>query len=127
MKEEFGIAGGEDGVYRAYIMWKSREEAEVFKARHGGRHLWASLDEVGDRQWRDDMGFYDALEEIWATEGVDVESGWIKHVGKAEYKSRPARAISSAMEWMSSLGGRHGINQGRPVPDPNRRRSQPPD
>ena len=126
MKEEFGIAGGEDGVYRAYIMWKSRGEEEAFKARHGGRHLWSRLDEVGEKQWRDDIGFYDALEEVWATEGVEVESGWIKHIGKAEYKSRPARAISNAMEWMNSLADRHRTKQAQPVPDPSRRRSQTP-
>ena len=107
MKEEFGIAGDQAGVYRAYIMWGSREEEAKFKARHGGRHLWARFDEVGVREWKSDIGFYDALEEIWATEGVDVESGWIRQIGKAEYMTRPARAISNTVEWMSSLGNRH--------------------
>lgn len=105
IKEEFGVAGGDPAIYRAYIMWESREKEEIFKAQHGGRHLWTGLDEVGTREWREDMGFYDALEKIWATEGVDVESGWIRTMAKVEYMSRSARALSNAKAWISS-GGR---------------------
>ena len=107
MKEEFGIAGGELGIYRAYIVWGSSEEEEAYKACRGGRHLWSQLEEVGDRNWRQDLGFYDALEEVWATEGVEVERGWINTIGHGEYMSRHARAISNAWARVSSLGGRH--------------------
>ncbi|KAL8792244.1 MAG: hypothetical protein Q9195_005123 [Heterodermia aff. obscurata] len=104
IKEEFGVAGGDPAVFRAYIMWESDEKKEVFKARHGGRHLWDGLDDVGTREWTEDIGFYDALEKIWATEGVDVESGWIKTIAKVEYMSRSARALSNAKAWISSSG-----------------------
>ena len=85
-------------------MWENHEKEEIFKAQNGGRHLWAELDDVGTREWREDMGFYDALEKVWATEGVDVESGWIKTLAKVEYMSRSARALSNAKAWLSSHG-----------------------
>lgn len=86
-------------------MWENIEKEKLFKAQHGGRHLWAEFDDVQDKKWSDGMGFYDPLEEIWATEGIEVESGWIKTMAKTEYMSRSARALSNAKAWMSSSGG----------------------
>ena len=105
IKEQFGVAGGDRAIFRAYIMWEDPEKEKSFKARHGGRHLWAEFDDVQDKKWSEKMGFYDPLEDIWATEGVDVESGWIKTMAKVEYMSRSARALSNAKAWMNSSGG----------------------
>ena len=107
VKEEFGVAGGDALAFKAYIMWQSPEKEDIFKTSYGGRYLLAQLDDVDHRQWKDNMGFYDALEEIWATEGVSVESGWIKPVPKVDYMSRSARAFSNAKAWISSSGGGH--------------------
>lgn len=105
LKEQFGVAGGDRAIFRAYIMWEDSEREKSFKARHGGRHLGAEFDDVQDKKWNEKMGFYDPLEEIWATEGVAVESGWIKTIAKVDYMSRSARALSNAKAWMNSSGG----------------------
>lgn len=51
-ERRIGVAGGDPAVYRAYNMWDSPEKEE-FTSRHNGRHLWAVLDDVRTRDWRE--------------------------------------------------------------------------
>ena len=48
------------------------------------------------------MGFYEALGEIWATDGIEVEEGWIRQLKKeGEGRKGKLRRLSRVKDWVN--------------------------